>query len=42
MLNILAHTIIIAAGILAAASIVHTTRTTAPAVRALIRQAKGE
>jgi hypothetical protein len=42
MLNILAHAIIIAAGILAIASIVHTIRTTAPAVCKLLRQAKGE
>jgi len=38
-MNILAHAIIIAAGILATASIVHTIRTAAPAVRALVRQA---
>jgi hypothetical protein len=42
MLNILAHTVIIAAGIFAIASIVHTIRTAAPAVRKLLRQAKGE
>jgi len=42
MIPYIAHAIIIAAGILAAASIVHTIRTTAPAVRKLLRQAKGE
>lgn len=39
MLNILAHAIMYAAGAIAIASIVHTIRTTAPAVRALLRQA---
>jgi hypothetical protein len=38
----IAHAIIYAAGILAIASIVHTIRTAAPAVRKLLRQAKGE
>jgi hypothetical protein len=41
-MNILAHLILYAAGFTAAASIAHTIRTTAPAVRALLRQAKGE
>jgi hypothetical protein len=41
-MNVLAHLILYAAGFTAAASIVHTIRTTAPAVRALLRQAYGE
>jgi hypothetical protein len=38
-MNILAHLILYAAGFTAAASIAHTIHTTAPAVRALLRQA---
>jgi hypothetical protein len=39
MLTYIAHTIMYAAGAIAIASIAHTIRTTAPAVRKLLRQA---
>jgi hypothetical protein len=42
MQNYLAHLILYAAGFIAAASIIHTIRTAAPAVRKLLRQAYGE
>lgn len=42
MIPYIAHAIIYATGAIAIASIIHTIRTTAPAVRKLLRQAKGE